>query len=170
MIKANKSNTKIKSSMLEKFSMIIKLDYEIENRKVIKLFGYNFFKLNKRKFKIIINNKLCNSSSHFYKISKQNMKVLKVKLIILNIHEINLSEMFYDCKNLKKFSIITKDEPTLKNKIIEDKKDNKIVNLSPNNSDEANKQSTNNISLFNRTNNELEKFYENSNISDFSYR
>ena len=70
MIKANKSNTKIISSMLEKSSMIIKLDYEIENRKVIKLFGYNFFKLNKRKFKIIINNKLCNSSSHFYKISK----------------------------------------------------------------------------------------------------
>ena len=40
----NKVNTKIISSMLEKSSLLIKLDYEIEKRKIIKLFGYNLIK------------------------------------------------------------------------------------------------------------------------------
>ena len=44
IIKDNEADTKIISSILEKSSLIIKLIYEINKRKYIKLLGYNFFK------------------------------------------------------------------------------------------------------------------------------
>ena len=113
IIKETRVNNKNISSTFEKSSLIIKLVYEINKRKYIKLLGYNFFKQNKRKLRIIINNKLCNFSNNYIKISDNNMEFLKIKLLIMNSPEINFSEMFYNCFSLKIFSIITKNEPKL---------------------------------------------------------
>ena len=83
-IKANEVNNKIISSTLEKSSLIIKLVYEIKNSKIITLFDDNFFEINKRKLKIIINNKFYNLTNNYIKISNNKMKILKIKLLILN--------------------------------------------------------------------------------------
>ena len=105
--KANEANNKIISSTLEKSSLIIKLIYEIKESIVITLFGENFFKQNKRKLKIIINNKLYNLTNNYIEISN-NKNVLKIKLLVLNSPEINFNKMFYKCNSLKYFSIIHK--------------------------------------------------------------
>ena len=150
MINDNKANKETIGSMPEKSSLKIKLVYEVENRKVISLFSYIFFKLNKKRLKIIIDNKLCNLISNLYKVPNHNMELLKVKLLILNSHDINFIEMFYNCNSLKIFSIISKDESSLKNKLKEEQNENKIDSLSINNTEEINKESTNDIYLFNR--------------------
>ena len=113
IIKETRVNNKNISLTFEKSYLIIKLVYEINKRKYIKLLGYNFFKQNKRKLRIIINNKLCNFSNNYIKVSNNNMEFLKIKLLIMNSPEINFSEMFYNCFALKIFSIITKNEPKL---------------------------------------------------------
>jgi hypothetical protein len=87
------------------------------------------------------------------KITNNKKKVLKIKLLILNSHKINFRKMFYKCDSLKYFSIISKDEPKPKNKLIEEQKDNQINNLDINNSEEINKQSSSDLYLFNGTNN-----------------
>ena len=79
MINDNKANKETIGSMPEKSSLKIKLVYEVENRKVISLFSYIFFKLNKKRLKIIIDNKLCNLISNLYKVPNHNMELLKVK-------------------------------------------------------------------------------------------
>ena len=94
IIKDNDTNNKIISSTIEKSSIIIKLVYEFKDEEYIKLFGSNFFKQNKRKIKIIINNKLCNLTKNYINISNNKMKILKIKLLILNSPEINFSHMF----------------------------------------------------------------------------
>ena len=60
IIKDINENNQIISSAFEKSSLIIKLVYEIKKEKSIKLLGDDFFEQNKRKIKIIFNNKLCN--------------------------------------------------------------------------------------------------------------
>ena len=102
IIKEIRVNKKIIGSTFEKSSLIIKLVYEINKRKYLKLLGCNFFKQNIRKLRIIINNKLCNFSNNYIKVSNNNMEFLKIKLLIMKSPEINFSEMFYNCLSLKK--------------------------------------------------------------------
>ena len=68
-----------------------------------------------------------------YQISNDNMKILKIKLLILNDAQINLSYMFYKCDSLKKVNLISKDEASSKDNY-EDKnyqiEDTNISNLS----------------------------------------
>ena len=102
------------------------------------------------------------------KISNNNINDLKIKLLIMNSPEINFRKMFYNCDSLKKFSIITKDEQKLKNKIIEGENDNQTDSLDINNSEEINKQSSINLYFFNKSNNKPEKIYERDDSFDFS--
>ena len=96
------------------------------------------------------------------------MKILKIKLLILNTPEINLSKMFYNCSSLKNFCLVTKYELKLKNKLIEKEKDTQIDNLDKNSSEETNKQSSVNLYLFNKSSNKSEIIYENDSMFDFS--
>ncbi len=61
---------------------------------------------------MIINNKLCELTDK-YKVNDKNMKLLKVKLLILNKNIINLSFMFYECASLKEFHLISEKEKIL---------------------------------------------------------
>ena len=97
-------------SSYEKASTIIKLTYEInEEKKIISIFNTNFVEKNKSKCKMIINNKLYDLIDK-YIMSNKNTKELKIKLLIFNGEKINLSYMFYKCKSLKEFKILTKEE------------------------------------------------------------
>ena len=49
---------------------------------------------------MIINNKLCLLTDR-YKENDKNMKLLKIKLFILNNKKINFCLMFYECKSLE---------------------------------------------------------------------
>ena len=96
------------ASKFEKSSSTIKLVYEIKEEKIITIFCSKFVKHNKNKCKMIIDNKI-HSLTDKYQISNDNMKILKIKLLILNDAQINLSYMFYKCDSLKKFNLISKD-------------------------------------------------------------
>ena len=63
------------------------------------------------------------------------MKILKIKLLVLNCKQKNFRKMFYNCNSLKYFSIIGIDEPKSNHKIIEKQKDNQIDTLDINNSE-----------------------------------
>ena len=65
------------SSMLEKSSAIFKLIYRIEKEKTIKITDTYFILRNKRKCKMIINNKLC-LLKDTYHINVDNEKILKI--------------------------------------------------------------------------------------------
>ena len=96
------------SSMLEKSSAIFKLIYKIEKEKTIKIIDTYFILRNKRKCKMIINNKLqLRLLKDTYNINDDNEKMLKIKFLILNDKELDLSQMFNECKSLQKFSIIS---------------------------------------------------------------
>jgi hypothetical protein len=113
------------NSMYERNSTLIRLIYEINNGKIIKIFNSGFVAKNKSKCKMVINNKV-HSLTDKYQIAENNMKFLKIKLFILNNVKIDLSYMFYDCSLLKEFSIIyPKENKTEKEKIF-DKKENQI--------------------------------------------
>ena len=168
IIKDINENNQIISSAFEKSSLIIKLVYEIKKEKSIKLLGDDFFEQNKRKIKIIFNNKLCNLKDNDMSISNDNILVLKIKLLILNTYKLNFSRMFYDCSLLKNFSIITKGEPKFKNKLIKEHKDNQIDNLNINNSKETNQKLSKEFYFFNKSNDETEKKCETNDIYDFS--
>ena len=161
IIKDINANNQIISSMLKKSHLIIKLVYEIKKEKSIKLFDYNFIRQNKRKFKIIINNKLSKLTNNYKKIFDDNTGVFKMKILIMNNQEINFNKMFYNCSSLQNFSIKTKNEPKSKNKLIEEQNYNKINSLNINNSEEINKESS--IEFKNNkksvTNNSLEDVY-----------
>ena len=103
------------------------------------------------------------------KISRDNKNLLEIKLLILNTPEINFNRMFYNCSSLKYFSIKTKFEPKLRNKIIKEQKDSPIDHLIINNSEEINKDSFSSFSLFNNSDNKTEKISEINDIFDFSY-
>ena len=66
----------------------IKLIYEIKGNKV-NLFHPKFIKENKNKFIMIINNKVLPISNE-YKIEKQNLKFLEIKLIALSKEKLDL--------------------------------------------------------------------------------
>ena len=113
------------NSMIVKSSLIFKLIYEIKKGRTIKLINTKFFRKNKTKIQIIINNKIRNLKDN-YIILKKNKKILKIKLIILNDKIINFSKMFYNCIYLKEFSLISQNGENLKNGIKEEQNNNKI--------------------------------------------
>lgn len=84
----------------------IKLIYEIKKQKIIQIFGDIFVKNNRDKCIMIINNKAYILTNK-YSIIDENMKFLKIKLIIFTNSKINLSHMFFNCRTLKKFSVIS---------------------------------------------------------------
>ena len=168
IIKDINENNQIISSAFEKSSLIIKLVYEIKKEKSIKLLGDDFFEQNKRKIKIIFNNKLCNLKNNDMNIFYDNIKALKIKILILNTYKSNFSQMFYNCSSLKNFSMITKGEPKLKNKLIKEHKDIQIDSLNINNSEETNKELSKEFYFFNNSIDETEKKFETYDIYDFS--
>ena len=86
------------SSKFEKSFSIIKLVYEIKDEKIITIFDSDFVKTNKSNCKMIINNKIYEITDK-YQVKDKSMKLLKIKLLILNNEKINLSYMFYECKS-----------------------------------------------------------------------
>ena len=94
---------------IEKASSIVKLVYEIKDEKIITIFHPIFVRNNKSNCRMIINNKLTKLTSK-YQVNDKNMKILKIKLLILNNKKINLSYMFYKCDSLKKFNLLSKEE------------------------------------------------------------
>ena len=117
-LKTNKYNNKfIMNSDFERKCLIIKLIYEIKGEKKIKIFDEEFVYNNEdnSNIKMIINNKICELVDE-YEITDNNLKFLKVKLLILNNENINLSYMFYDCHSLIDFKILLKDEVNSENK------------------------------------------------------
>ena len=70
------------SSMLEKSSVIFKLIYEIKGETTIKIFDSKFISKNKSKCKMVINNKIY-AITNKCQIVDSNMKILKIKLIVL---------------------------------------------------------------------------------------
>ena len=110
----------IMNSYFEKNSSIIKLVYEINDDKIIPIFNHAFVKKNIRNCKMIINNKI-HLLTNKYEIHDKNMKLLKIKLLVLNTKKIDLSFMFCNCDSLREFKLITDEE----NKPEEEKKLNK---------------------------------------------
>ena len=102
----------MKTKFEKSFSMI-KLVYEIKDEKTISIFHPFFVVVNKNNCKMIINNKLCLLTDK-YEVTDKNMKLLIIKLLILNNKKINFGLMFYECKALKEFHIITEEEEILK--------------------------------------------------------
>ena len=98
----------IMNSYFEKNSSIIKLVYEINDDKIIPIFNHAFVKENIRNCKMIINNKI-HLLTNKYEIHDKNMKLLKIKLLVLNTKKIDLSFMFCNCDSLKNFNIIAKE-------------------------------------------------------------
>ena len=82
--------------------------YKINKNKVIKIFDEIFVKNNKYRCKIIIDNKIL-SLRDKYTVKDNFSKYLKVKLILLNSFGFNLKKMFYKCKNLSKFSVLSQE-------------------------------------------------------------
>ena len=142
--------------MFEKSSIIFKLVYEIKDRKPIKFFDNNFAHKNKNigKFKMIINNKLY-SINNQYQMVDDNKKILKIKLVILNDKGINFRKIFYECKSLKEFSLISQDELKQGNKIKEDYKTNQFDNLNTYDSEGTDKELSNKLIYSNETNKKI---------------
>ena len=93
----------------ERTISIIKLVYEIKYENVISIFHPYFVKKNKSKCKMLINNKL-HLLTDKYRIVHKKMKSLKIKLLVFNNIKISLSYMFYNCKSLKEFKIISQEK------------------------------------------------------------
>ena len=85
---------------------------------------------------MIINNKVFPLTNK-YKIKDNNLKFLKVKLLILNNNKINMQQMFYGCKCLKEFHVITQEETELKEEFNEEHKKKKFEHKIGNDSNES---------------------------------
>ena len=137
-------------SKFKKSSSMIKLIYEINSEKIIKIFHPYFVKFNKNKCKMIINNKLYLLTDK-YLVEDVNMKLLKIKLLILNNNKINFSLMFYECKSLKEFHVKSEEEEI-------SKQEDKIENTKNIDSfDDFNNQS--NIELLSSYNNNITNIF-----------
>ena len=75
-------------------------EYFIKNKKIIKIFGYLFVKKNKKKCRIIINNK---EKEFKYYITINKVKKLKIKLEIYE-YLISIKEMFKECQEIRKIN------------------------------------------------------------------
>ena len=88
----------------ESYKMIYKArDKKNEYEKSLRIIGQNFYKHNKNKAKLIINNKKSNLKEHL-KITNKNKEQIKIK-IILNNNISNISYMFKGCISLLEFSM-----------------------------------------------------------------
>ena len=77
----------------------ITIIYKLDNRKVVKIFGKNFVKINKDKCKIIYNSKEYELTGYFNLGNKIYYNLLTIKLrFIHNI--IKMSDMFNECSSL----------------------------------------------------------------------
>jgi len=161
------------ASKFIRYTSMIKLVYKIKKNKTIKIFGLDFVEKNKNNCKMIINNKLC-ALNYKYEINDDNMKLLKVKLLILNNKKIDLSYMFYECKYLKLFYLIStkKDisQPDYKDENIKNKSEN---NINTDNFDDLNNQSNltikteyNNNELTNKFNQDIKIYYIYNDFND----
>ena len=116
------------ATKIEKFSSIVKLVYEIKDEKIITIFHPIFVRNNKSNCRMIINNKLTKLTSK-YQVNDKNMKILKIKLLILNNKKINLSYMFYKCDSLKKFNLLSKEETKSEEKYNNKNHSNENINI-----------------------------------------
>ena len=106
---------------------IIQMIHEIKEQNEIKIFNPTFVKNNKGKIKIVIENKK-SSLSDKYTIENKNKKYLKIKLLVFNKNNLNLSYMLKDITSLKKFYVISgKDDDTFESEL------EKIINDAINN-------------------------------------
>ena len=71
------------SSMLEKSSAIFKIVYNSDKEKTIKILDTYFVFQNKRKCRLIINNKL-HLLTDKLRLKDNNQKILKIKFLIMN--------------------------------------------------------------------------------------
>ena len=114
---------------------------------------------------MIINNKLY-LLSDIYKISDKEKKNLKIKLMIMNNIRINLSFMHHDCKELKKFSLISEkgtketDEDIFK-KV---QKNREINTINRNDSNELNNQLSHEFYGFIKAIKTSKKIHENTKV------
>ena len=95
---------------------IFKMVYEINKKEEIKICNSSFLNKNKKKIKMIINNRIVPLRDK-YIIIDETMTTLKVKFKILIEQKLNLKSMFYGCFALKEFhSIINQNKscPTKK--------------------------------------------------------
>jgi surface protein len=97
------------SSGYERSSSIIKLIYEVKGEKIIKIFDNKFVNKNQGKCKMIINNKVYLLKDKYH-ITENNIKFLKIKLMILNNVKIDLSYIFNECNLLKEFYVIPRED------------------------------------------------------------
>ena len=87
--------------------LMLKLIYEIKEKR-IKIFDSIFYDLNKNKCKMIIKNKLSPIKTE-YKVKKtDNMRNLRLKLILFTNKNLNFKFMFSNCP-IKKFSVSSSD-------------------------------------------------------------
>ena len=68
---------------------------------------------------------------------------MKIKLLILNDKVLDLSQRFYECKSLQKFSVISPKEIKLENEIHYEEENNQINIPSVHDSEGTNNQSSN---------------------------
>ena len=173
------------SKFVEDYSMII-LIYEIKEHKTIKIFDFDFVKKNKIYCKMIINNKIY-ALTDIFRVVDKNIKLLKIKLLILNNKKINLSFMLYECISLKEFCLISEEEK-ITTKEFQDinrtnKSDIKVSDLNDKLKNRLNEYSSidinnindkeiiiNNMNNYSSKNNEKEKINFINGLSDeFSY-
>ena len=81
---------------------IFKMVYEINKKEEIKICNSSFLNKNKRKIKMIINNRIVPLRDK-YIITDETMTTLKVKFKILIEQKLNLKSMFSGCSELKNF-------------------------------------------------------------------
>ena len=85
---------------------IFKAIYEINEEKEIPLCSTVFFKKNRKKIKMVISNQIVPLIER-YKVKIENLKLLKVKFIILMKKNLDLNSMFRSCYALKEFHVIS---------------------------------------------------------------
>ena len=107
---------------------------------------------------MIINNKLY-SLRETYQINDNYKKILNMKLLILNESLLNLRKMFYECKSLQKFDVISPKDIKLKSddEIHNEKNNNQIEISSIFDSQRINNQSSNHLIYSNETNKNSQK-------------
>ena len=152
------------ATKIEKFSSMIKLVYEIKDEKIITIVHPIFAYYNRNNCLLVINNKLTKLTSK-YQVNDEKMKLLKIKLLILNNKGINLSYMFYKCKSLKKFNLISLEEAKSEEQYNNKNNSNENINTLELNKNsyttDTNKNNNSNESYNNKT--ELEYIDSNSN-------
>ena len=103
---------------------VFKITYKIKDEKIIQIFEPSFVKNNKNKIQMIIRNKIYPLKDTL-EIENQNMKYLKIKLLILVKEGLNLSYMFNNLDSLNSFRSSPFNEKLYQSEF-DDKKEQKI--------------------------------------------